>query len=90
MFPTGCELVGEIEVAGFFAAQKNRSTFVDESLCFDGIEQISFLEQVHAMRQQALADDEARENLLLHEEQLETLLVQQRGGGRTRRPGADD
>ena len=56
----------------------------------DGVQQAGFVQHVHGVGQQALADNEAGEVLLFQHADVETLFVEQRGGHRSGRPRADN
>ena len=76
IFPPSRELRGKIKVACPVAAFKHRAVFAHEALLLDAFQQVSFLQQVHAVRKQTFADDKSREALLLDDQQPKAFTMQ--------------
>jgi len=69
---------------------EGRAVLVLEACLDHVLQQAGRFDVFHALRQQALADGEARELLALQHQHLAALLAQHRRGHRTGRAGADD
>ncbi|MNY36055.1 hypothetical protein D3C86_1705150 [compost metagenome] len=84
------ELVAEVEFRVAVAPGEGGAVLVLEPGLHHGLQHTGFLYVFHALRQQALADGEARERLLLDDEHLDAALAQQASRHRASGPGADD
>ena len=90
----GGEFAGEIEGGVALAPSKRRAVFQLEGERFgdalQGGGHVGGGEDFHAGRQQAFADDKAREMAFFQHQHLPAFLPQQGGCNRAGRPGADD
>ena len=79
----GGEFVGEIKRGAAAAPCERRAVFKLKAFFgAHGIGKARFFQHFHAVRQQALADDEARKMLFFQHAYFKALLVQQRGSHR--------
>ncbi len=88
--PPRRELVAEIELGGALAAHERGTVLVLEAGFHHVLQQPGGLDVFHALRQQALADGEARELLAFQDQHAASLLAQHRRRHRARRARADD
>ncbi len=84
------ELVAEIEFGVALAPAEGRAVLGLETGRLDRLEHAGFLDEIQAVRQQALADGEAREALALEDQHVMALALEQRAGDGTGRAGTDD
>ena len=87
----GGDFVGKFEAGIALAPREGEAVFILKTESgLHGGQEAGLMQQLHAVRQQALADNETREMLLFHHTNIESPLVQQSSRHCPRGAGADD